>query len=125
MRLALLVALFGALGALARWQVSELAQKSISASIPIGTLAVNILGSFFLGLLVSLSMGETVPESWRVPLATGFLGSFTTFSTFSVETVQLVQQGQTRLALLNLAAQLGVGLVAAAGGVALGRTLTS
>lgn len=125
MRLALFVAVCGALGALARWKVGELAQKTAPSAIPLGTLSVNILGSFLLGMLVSLSMGNTIPESWRVPLATGFLGSFTTFSTFSVESVQLFQQGQARLALLNLLTQIGVGLAAAVGGLTLGRVLTS
>jgi CrcB protein len=125
MRLALLISLFGALGALARWQVSEWAQKSSQTLLPLGTITVNILGSFMLGMLLSASLGEQVPESWRVPLATGFLGSFTTFSTFSVETIQLIQQGQLRAALLNLLIQLGVGLAAAAGGMALGRALGS
>lgn len=125
MRLALLLALFGALGALARWQIGELAQKSSQTLLPLGTITVNIAGSFLLGLLASASLGELVPETWRIPLATGFLGSFTTFSTFSVETVNLVHQGHYKVAMGNLLLQLGVGLAAAAGGIALGRSLGS
>ena len=125
MRLALLVALLGALGALTRWQLGSWAQKSSETLLPLGTITVNILVSFLLGLLLSASLGEQVPEHWRVPLATGFLGSFTTFSTFSVETIQLFQEGHLRVALLNLVLQFGIGLAAAAGGLALGRVLGS
>ena len=124
MRIALLVALFGALGALTRWKISELLNRE-PVLLPWGTITVNIVGSFLLGLLFSACMGNLVPESWRIPLATGFLGSFTTFSTFSVEIVQQVHRGDLRMALLNLLIQLGVGLVAAAAGVSLGRSLSS
>ena len=115
----------GALGALSRWQLGQLATQHSESMLPLGTIAVNLLGSFVLGLLMSASLTGQVPESWRIPLATGFLGSFTTFSTFSVETVQLVQQGELRLALLNIGVQLGLGLAAAAGGLTLGRALAS
>ena len=123
LRLAFFIALAGALGALARWRIGEWAHKSSNTLLPLGTMTVNIAGSFLLGVLISASLGGSVPESWRVPLATGFLGSFTTFSTFSVETIHLIEQGQLRLAMLNLLLQLSLGLVAAAGGLALGRVM--
>jgi CrcB protein len=123
MRLALFIALAGALGALARWRISDWAQQSSPSLLPLGTMTVNIVGSFLLGVLISASLGGSVPETWRVPLATGFLGSFTTFSTFSVETIQLIEQGQLRLAMFNLLLQLSLGLVSAAGGLALGRAI--
>ena len=123
MKTALLVALLGAIGALSRWQIGILANRYSDSLLPIGTIAVNLLGSFFLGLLMAVSMEGSIPESWRVPLAAGLLGSFTTFSTFSVETITLLQQGQPRLALLNLTLQLGLGLAAAACGLTIGKSI--
>jgi len=115
------VAMMGAMGALCRLGLTRWLG---SGRIPWGTLAANVIGSFALGLLVALTLhGELVPRAWRVPLTTGFLGALTTFSTFSVETVMLVQAGDGRGAALNLVAQLSLGLVAAAGGLLLGRVL--
>lgn len=117
----LAVAGAGALGACARYGVGLWLPDG---RIPWATLAVNLAGSFLLGLLVALSLeGELLPRAWRVPLSTGFLGAFTTFSTFSVETVRLLQAGDWRGALLNLLAQLGLGLLAAILGLASGRSL--
>lgn len=123
MKTAILVALMGALGALARWQTSVLANRYSDSLFPTGTIAVNLLGSFLLGLLMAISMAGTIPESWRVPLSAGLLGSFTTFSTFSVETVTLLQQGQARLALFNVVIQLMLGLAAAACGLTIGKSI--
>ena len=72
---------------------------------------------------MAVSVAGNIPESWRVPLAAGLLGSFTTFSTFSVETVTLLQQGQPRLALINMTIQLGLGLAAAACGMTIGKSI--
>ena len=86
------IGLCGALGAMLRYGVALWIPPG---RIPWGTLAVNVVGSFLLGLLVALSLeGHLVPRAWRLPLTTGFLGAFTTFSTFSVETVRLLQQGE-------------------------------
>ncbi len=111
----------GGLGAISRYAVALWIPPG---RIPWGTLAVNVVGSFLLGLLVALSLGsEVVPRAWRLPLTTGFMGAFTTYSTFSVETVRLLEQGDWRGAGLNLAAQLGLGLVAAAAGLVAGRAI--
>ena len=123
MKTAVLVAFMGAIGALTRWQAGVLASRHTDSVLPIGTITVNLLGSFLLGLLMAISLQGAIPENWRVPLSVGLLGSFTTFSTFSVETVTLLQQGQARLALFNMAIQLGLGLAAAACGLTLGKSL--
>lgn len=89
----LLVAAGGAIGATARYGFS-LALINSAARFPFATLAVNILGSFLLGLLFAYSQQQAVSESWRLFLGVGILGAFTTFSTFSVEVVVLIQQGE-------------------------------
>jgi CrcB protein len=119
---AALVALFGALGALGRLGCSKLL-PSAAGGIPWATLLVNGLGSLLLGLLTGWCLStDALDERWRIALATGFLGSFTTFSTFSVETVQLANSGRYGLAAANTGLHFVVGLSAAAVGFALTRS---
>lgn len=109
---ALLVALAGALGVLARHGLS-------SALGGVWTIvAINVVGSFALGLLVASEWGSS---QTRLALGGGFLGGFTTFSTFSVQIVQDVDGGEGGRALTYLAASVGLGITAAAAGFALGR----
>lgn len=118
---ALAVAVFGALGALARWGTTKWVQPT-QDGIPWGTLAVNGLGSLALGLLTGWCLAtNTLDPRWRLALGTGLLGSFTTFSTFSVETVQLAESGRWGLAATNVGLQLAVGLSAAAIGFFIAR----
>ena len=123
------IALAGALGAVSRhlvgtWVAARVPASGLLAGLPVGTLAVNVLGSFALGFLAGLALtGDRVPAGWRPALTTGFLGSFTTFSTFSVETVRLLEQGAWAAGAANLGLQLVVGLGAALGGLAAGRAL--
>ncbi|MCK6507389.1 fluoride efflux transporter CrcB [Myxococcota bacterium] len=123
MRTALSIAVLGALGALARHYTGAFLKAHVDTPLPAGTIGVNVLGSFLLGVLTALALSQRVSEELRAPLAIGFLGSFTTFSTFSLEVVQLAQAGRLDLAALNLGLQLGAGFLALAGGLALGRAL--
>jgi fluoride exporter len=87
---ALAVALGAAIGALARWRVG-LALASSSAVFPLGTLVVNAVGGFAIGVaMVFVERGSL----WQVFLVTGMLGGFTTFSAFSAESLGLIQRGQ-------------------------------
>lgn len=114
----------GALGALSRWALGAAVQAAVGGRFPWGTLAANVLGCFVLGLVTGIGLSsDRLPPSVRTPLATGFLGSFTTFSTFSVETVRLVEQGAWPLAAVNVGGSLVVGLGAALAGLAVGRWL--
>ncbi|WP_077211796.1 fluoride efflux transporter CrcB [Bacillus dakarensis] len=81
----LLVGAGGFFGAISRFFVSQYINKRVSASIPIGTLFINLLGSFLLGLLIGMGVGE---YSFLL-IGTGFMGAFTTFSTFKLEGIQL------------------------------------
>ena len=87
------VALFGALGALARFACSKWLPTS-AGTLPWATLLVNGLGSFLLGLLTGWCLStNALDERWRIALATGFLGSFTTFSTFSTGVFSIFRSG--------------------------------
>jgi CrcB protein len=122
----LAVALGGAFGAVARYLLSGwIARLGSASSFPWGTLAVNGLGSFFLGLLMGLgSEGRfLVSPFWRILLGVGFLGAFTTFSTFSFETVEAWRGGDGRVALANIAASLAMALPACWLGLSVGEQL--
>ena len=120
----LLIAVFGAAGAVSRYALDGWISELSHGQFPWGTLAVNIVGAFTLGLLVALTTERLLPHpSWRVALGIGYLGSFTTFSTYAYESVKLAEDGALRLALLNSVGMLALGLLAAFSGLALGRTL--
>ncbi|RMG31841.1 MAG: fluoride efflux transporter CrcB [Gammaproteobacteria bacterium] len=112
----------GALGALLRYWVSTAVYGLLGRAFPWGTLAVNLIGSFLMGLLTVLLIErlESAPET-RAFLLIGFLGAFTTFSTFSVETLLLIESGSWTRALTNIAASVAVCVLAAFLGVTLGR----
>jgi CrcB protein len=88
------IALGGALGALGRYWVSGFVVKNTDHYLPLGTLAVNVVGSLLMGTFFVLIMERSqLPAEYRSLLMVGFLGAFTTFSTFSLETVTLLQEG--------------------------------
>ncbi|GAP77178.1 MULTISPECIES: fluoride efflux transporter CrcB [Pseudoalteromonas] len=102
------IAIGGALGACARFGISELALKLLPKGFPFGTLAVNILGSLLMGILYGLLDREMLSHPHRVTLGVGFLGALTTFSTFSMDTLLLLQQGQWLKVALNVLLNVGM-----------------
>lgn len=99
----LLVSLGAAIGGVMRYWISNLMHKFLPATFPYGTLTVNILGSFLLGLIIfRLDEREIINQHLRIFLTVGFCGGFTTFSTFSFETVSLLRDSQIFLGLLNM-----------------------
>jgi len=88
----LFIGIGGFIGAIARYFISSFLQSSVTQTFPIGTLGVNILGSFLIGFL-ALYFQQIVSSEYRVLVITGFLGALTTFSTFSYESVTLLEQG--------------------------------
>jgi CrcB protein len=108
----LIVATGGALGALARWLLSDYVQRHASPFFPWGTLAVNVLGSLLLGFVATAALHGFVSREQRLLLATGFAGAFTTFSTFSYETYMLLAEYSGAYALANILLNLGLGLLA-------------
>lgn len=90
----LAIAAGGAAGALMRFAVSTGVYRVLGRDFPYGTLAVNVLGSFAMGLLTVLFLERlNVAAEWRAAILVGFLGAFTTFSTFSLETLVLLEDG--------------------------------
>jgi CrcB protein len=90
------IALGGALGSVLRYLTTACATKLFGLGFPVGTLTVNILGSFLMGVLVAV-LARVLPEQqyeWRLFLAVGVLGGFTTFSAFSLDVVTLIQNQQ-------------------------------
>lgn len=113
----LAVAIGGMLGVLARWGLTR-ATLHTDALIWT-TAAINVVGSFLLGLLVATSwFGNEIKDG----LGVGFLGGFTTFSTFSVQVVLEVEGGRAEVALLYVLASVAGGIAAAVAGYALGRS---
>jgi CrcB protein len=112
-------ALAGGLGASARFSLDAAVQRGYRGELPLGTLVVNVLGTFMLGILTGLD----VSGEWLLVAATGALGSFTTFSTWMLETERLAEEGEGRLAAVNVAAPLAAGAAAAVAGWALGAVL--
>lgn len=99
----LAIAIGGAIGACLRFALSEWMLHLFGRAFPFGTLLVNILGSFVIGLLYGLLITEQIaPNPWRIFVGIGVLGAFTTFSTFSMDTVLLLQQGDWLKAVVNV-----------------------
>jgi len=116
----LYVALGGSIGALLRYLLSGWVQQAAGGLFPWGTLAVNVLGSFFLGFLYEAALSGAVSPELRVFLAIGLLGSFTTFSTLSYETLAFLRDGAVGWALFYALGSLVLGVLAALFGVWLG-----
>ena len=113
-----------ALGAWLRWGLSH-ALNALTPSLPLGTLASNLIGGYFVGiaLAVFLARPDVSPE-WRLFVVTGLLGGLTTFSTFSAEAVQLLAKGDYAWAFAHSAAHLAGSLALTALGVASWRALS-
>lgn len=119
----LMVGIGGFFGANARLLASSAAQRLFGTGFPYGTFLINVSGSFFLGVILTMIAQKTVPwgEEIRLAIAVGFLGAFTTFSTFEFENSSLLGDGEWLLAALNMFGSLVLGLLAVRLGIALAR----
>ncbi len=116
------IALGAVAGASARYFLGGYAARIIPSSFPYGTLIINISGSFLLGFfLIWTSERVLVDPRWRLLLAIGFCGSFTTFSSYAFETFGLIEQGQWMLVTANIIGSNALCLVSLLGGAALAR----
>jgi len=114
----------GAVGAVLRFIASTQVYRLFGRNFPYGTLAVNVLGSFLMGLLFILIVERgLLSAEWRSAIIVGFLGAFTTFSTFSIETLNLLESGELSRALLNIMFSVALCLVATWIGLIIGRQI--
>ncbi|MBX2962010.1 MAG: fluoride efflux transporter CrcB [Cyclobacteriaceae bacterium] len=109
----LLVALGGALGSVARYSTAGFVQQRNIGVFPVGTLTVNLVGSFLIGILWGIAENSTLSPTIRTFLFVGILGGFTTFSTFSLETLNLLRDGEFKVALVNILLSNVLGIVLA------------
>jgi len=123
MKLLLVIGAGSFVGGMARYLISLSIQARFLSSFPYGTLTVNVLGCFLLGVVYALTDRGNLGEEWRLFLATGILGGFTTFSSFSHETVAMLRDGQAQNALAYVGTSVMVGLVATYLGITLTKLL--
>ena len=99
-------------GGILRYLLSQFVQSKFLSAFPFGTLTVNIIGCFLIGLVFGLTDRGTLTPEWRLFLATGLIGGFTTFSAFSFETVGLLRDGQLLYATAYIVGTVIIGLLA-------------
>jgi fluoride exporter len=91
----ILIGIGGSIGSISRYLTQQFVQKHYPSSIPLGTLSVNIIGCFIIGLVYGLSdKGDVLSPEARLFLATGICGGYTTFSSFAYENINLMQDGE-------------------------------
>jgi fluoride exporter len=120
----MLIALFGAVGTLARYALQGLVQIRLGGTFPYGTLLINLSGCFSLGLIGQLTLNRLIiaPE-WRVAIAVGFFGGYTTFSSFGWETAKMLEDSEWLPATTYVAASVVLGLLLTVAGIRLANRL--
>ena len=118
LRIALAIAIGGAIGSVARYALNVAIQSRVADPFPLGIMVINVSGSFLLGFLMRLSLETTAmsPEVRLFP-TTGFCGGFTTFSTFSYDTLTLFQAGAVRSAWSYVIGSVALSVLGTFGGV--------
>ena len=115
------IATGGAIGSLLRFSISNLT-KIYFPYFPVGTLIVNIFGSFLIGLFANYLNNKEIPEIIiKYFIIIGLLGSFTTFSTFSIETLELIKAGKISLSLIYIILSVVLSIIAAFIGFSINR----
>jgi len=123
LRLAL-IAIFGAVGTLARYGLQGAVQIRTASTFPLGTLLVNLSGCFLLGLIGQLTLNRMViSPDWRVAIAVGFFGGYTTFSSFGWETAKMLEAGEWAWATAYVGASVVAGLLLSVAGIRLANRL--
>ena len=103
MKMLLMVAIGGAIGAVARQQSNQFIMRIFGGEFPIGAMFVNVFGSFIMGLLFELFTSKiTISYEWRSLIFTGVLASFTTFSSFALDVVLLTERNEYFNALIYI-----------------------
>ena len=119
-----LIAIFGAVGTLARYGLQGLVQIRVASTFPYGTLLINLTGCFLLGVIGQFTLNRMVlSPDWRVAIAVGFFGGYTTFSSFGWETAKMLEDGEWARATAYVAASVVAGLLLSVGGIRLANQL--
>lgn len=116
------VAIGGAIGATARYLTGVVAVRVMGPGFPWGTMTVNIVGSFLMGVIV-IYMAERSGHRLSPFLMTGILGSYTTFSTFSLDALEIYERGQIGIAAVYVTASVLLSLAAIFAGLAVARNI--
>jgi CrcB protein len=120
----LCIAAGASLGANLRYAVTLWSVQRWGTSFPYGTLMINVLGSFLVGIVLTWATTKgAMTEATKLFLVTGFLGGFTTFSTFSYESLSLAANSDWHYPVLYVGGSVGLGILAAFAGMAVGRAL--
>ena len=120
----LMIAIGGGIGSVTRYLTSVWAAGKFGADFPYGTLIVNVVGCYLIGLFMVIATERFIlPPHVRLLVASGFLGGLTTFSSFGYETLKLMQDGALFPAIQNIAANLFIGLSATWLGIICARSL--
>jgi CrcB protein len=118
LRIFFIVGIGGALGSVFRYLLQVYFRTSFSTAFPLGTFTVNIIGCFVIGIVYALfERGNILSEDWRLFLATGLCGGFTTFSSFSHESIALIKAGEFFSLSVYIAASVILGIAATAFGM--------
>jgi CrcB protein len=109
----LVVAVGGSIGAVSRYLVSTWAAERFGAGFPYGTLIVNVVGCFIIGIFMTMTTERFIINPyWRLLITVGFVGGLTTFSSFSYETFRLLEDADMMMAFYNIALNLALGFFA-------------
>ena len=123
MRIAL-IAIFGAIGTLARYGLQGVVQIRTASTFPYGTLLVNLSGCFLLGLIGQFTLKHLViSPDWRMAIAIGFFGGYTTFSSFGWETAKMLEAGEWAWATAYVGVSVMAGLLLSVAGIRLANKL--
>ncbi len=123
MKLALAIGIGSFAGGIIRYLLTLFIQTKNISSFPYGTFIVNIVGCLLIGLVLGLSEKGNISQEWRLILATGLIGGFTTFSAFSVETFTMIRDGQIWQGAAYTVASVLIGLFATFGGYTIIKSL--
>ena len=119
-----LIALFGAIGTLARYGLQGAVQIRMGSMFPYGTLLINLTGCFLLGLIGQLTLNRMLISSdLRIAIAVGFFGGYTTFSSFGWETAKMLEDGEWLRAATYVGASVFAGLLLSVAGIHLANKL--